>query len=97
MSSRFIRSMLVGLLVIAVTPSSYADASESASTSQITVYTAKKIITMDSTQPTATAVAVRGKRILSVGNLADLQPWLDAYPHKIDKQFEDKVLIPGFD
>ncbi|MFY7864404.1 amidohydrolase [Roseateles sp.] len=61
----------------------------------VTVFVAKKIVTMDPTQPSATAVAVRGGQILSVGSLADLQPWLKAHPHKIDTQFKDKVLMPG--
>lgn len=62
---------------------------------EIVVFIAKKIVTMDPTRPTATAVAVRGGEILSVGSLADLQPWLTAHPHKIDTQFKDKVLMPG--
>lgn len=62
---------------------------------EIVVFIAKKIVTMDPTRPTATAVAVRGGEILSVGSLADLQPWLKAHPHKIDTQFKDKVLMPG--
>lgn len=62
----------------------------------ITVFVAKKIITMDPTRPSATAVAVRGREILSVGSLADLQPWLKMHPHKIDTRFKDKVLMPGF-
>ena len=53
----------------------------------ITVFIAKKIVTMDPTRPTATAVAIRGQEILSVGSLADLQPWLKAHPHRIDTQF----------
>ncbi|MBB4846101.1 putative amidohydrolase YtcJ [Paucibacter oligotrophus] len=61
----------------------------------VTVFIARKIVTMDPTLPTATAVAVRGREILSVGSLADLQPWLKAHPHKIDSQFKDKVLMPG--
>ena len=61
----------------------------------ITVFVAKKIVTMDPTRPTATAVAVRGRTILSVGSIEDLQPWLKAYPHQIDNQFQDKVLMPG--
>lgn len=61
----------------------------------ITVFIAKKIVTMDPTRPTATAVAIRGQEILSVGSLADLQPWLKAHPHRIDTQFKDKVLLPG--
>lgn len=66
-----------------------------ASEELVTVFVAKKIVTMDPTQPTASAVAVRGREILSVGSLADLQPWLKAHPHKIDTQFKDKVLVPG--
>ncbi len=62
---------------------------------EIIVYVAKKIVTMDPTNPTATAVAVRGNRIVSVGSLDDLKPWLDAHPHRIDDQFKDKILMPG--
>ena len=63
---------------------------------QITVFVAKKIVTMDPTQPTATAVAVRDGQILSVGSLQDLAPWLKDNKHTIDEQFKDKVLMPGF-
>ena len=62
---------------------------------EITVYVAKKIITMDSTNPEATAVAVRGNRVVAVGSMADLKPWLDQHPHEIDLTFSDKVLMPG--
>jgi len=61
----------------------------------LTVYVAKKIITMDPTNPVAAAVAVRGNRIVSVGSLEDLTPWLEAHPHRIDEQFKDKILMPG--
>lgn len=61
----------------------------------LTVFVAKKVVTMDPTRPTATAVAIRGREIVSVGSLADLQPWLKAHPHRIDTRFEDKVLMPG--
>ncbi len=66
-----------------------------AETQPLTVYLAKKIVTMDPTNPVATAVAVRGNRIVSVGSLDDLKPWLDAHPHKIDNRFKDKILMPG--
>ncbi|GHE80183.1 hypothetical protein GCM10019059_43110 [Camelimonas fluminis] len=62
----------------------------------VTVFTASKIVTMDPGWPEATAVAVKGGRILSVGTLQDLKPWLDKYPHKIDRQFESRVIYPGF-
>lgn len=63
---------------------------------KITVFTAKKIITMNDSQPTATAVAVRDGKILSVGSLEDLKPWLDAHPHEIDRTFDGKIVMPGF-
>src|ERR1700742_1303086 len=62
----------------------------------VTVYTARKIVTMDPGWPEATAVAVMDGKILSVGTLADLKPYLDKYPHTIDRQFESRVLYPGF-
>jgi len=62
----------------------------------ITVFVAKKIITMDPSWPVATAVAVRDGRVLSVGSLAELKPWLDKAPHTLDRTFADKILFPGF-
>lgn len=91
-SLKLIRRAAVGaLLALAlVSPVTAQDQS-----GEIVVFIAKKIVTMDPARPTATAVAVRGGEILSVGSLADLQPWLKAHPHKIDTQFKDKVLMPG--
>jgi len=63
----------------------------------ITVFTAKKFVTMDPGWPEATAVAVADGRIVSVGRtLDDLKPWTDAYPTTIDDRFKDKVIYPGF-
>lgn len=62
----------------------------------ITVYVAKKIVTMDSAMPTATAVAVADGKILSVGSIGDLKPWTERYSTRIDRQFEGKVMYPGF-
>ncbi len=62
----------------------------------ITVFVAKKIITMDPMLPEATAVAVRNGKILSVGSLNDLKPWLSKLPYTIDKTFANKILMPGF-
>ncbi len=64
--------------------------------SEITVFTAKKIITMNAPMPEATAVAVRDGRIVEVGTLDTLKPWLDAHPHSIDNRFAGHVLMPGF-
>lgn len=66
-------------------------------TDEITVFIAKKIVTMDPGWPVATAVAVKDGRILSVGEtMEDLKPWLDRFPYKIDETFADKVIYPGF-
>jgi hypothetical protein len=62
---------------------------------KITVYPARKIITMTQAMPTATAVAVAAGKIVSVGTLDSLKPWLDNYPYQINDSFQDKVLMPG--
>ncbi len=62
----------------------------------IKVFVAKKIVTMDPGWPEATAVAVAGGKILSVGSLNDLKPYLDRFPYEIDRRFADKVIYPGF-
>src|SRR5258708_4346201 len=62
----------------------------------ITVFVAKQIHTMDAGWPEATAVAVQGGKILSVGSLDDVKLDLGKRPHKIDDTFKDKVLMPGF-
>jgi predicted amidohydrolase YtcJ len=45
----------------------------------LTVYRARRIITMERDLPEATAVGVIDGRIAGVGSLADLQPWLDSH------------------
>ena len=64
--------------------------------SRITVYTAKQIRTMNPSLPTATAVAVRDGRIIEVGSVETMRPWLDAHPHIIDDTFAKHTLMPGF-
>ena len=49
----------------------------------ITVFVAKKIITMTEAQPEATAVAVRDGIILEVGSLDSLKPWLEHDEYEI--------------
>ena len=60
------------------------------------VFTARKIVTMVPSQPEATAVAVQDGKIVEVGSLETMRPWLDARPHEIDNRFKDHVLMPGF-
>ena len=61
----------------------------------ITVYPARRIHTMDPSLPEATALAVRGDRIVEVGTLESLRPWLDAHEHVIDNRFTNSILVPG--
>ena len=60
--------------------------------SEIVVYPARKIITMNAMQPVATHVAVRDGRILAVGDLDAVAAW---GPYTLDERFADKVLMPG--
>ncbi len=61
----------------------------------LTVYTAKKIITMEPAMPEATAVAVEGDRIIAVGTLDSLQPLLDSRKGTVDHSLASKILMPG--
>jgi len=60
---------------------------------EITIFQAKKIITMNPSNPEGTHIAMRAGRILGVGSLDDVAGW-GAY--ELDTTFKDKVLIPGF-
>lgn len=62
----------------------------------ITVFPARKIITMNPSLPEASAVAVRDGAIIEVGSLDSMSPWLDVHPHDIDHRFANAVLTPGF-
>jgi predicted amidohydrolase YtcJ len=72
------------------------DAQTPATARPMTVFVAEEIITMDPGWPEATAVAVRNGRIISIGSLDDLKPRLDKNPYKINRTFEDNVLLLGF-
>ena len=74
----------------------FLDPPKMATPKSITVFVAKKVVTMDPSNPTATAVAVSDGKILSVGSLEDLKPWTDKYPTQINREFADKVIYPGF-
>lgn len=61
--------------------------------STTTIFSARKIITMNPALPEATHVAVRDGRILAAGSVDDMSCWPDAVK---DNRFADKVLMPGF-
>ena len=63
---------------------------------EVTVYTAALIRTMEPALPEATAVAVQDGRIVAVGSLKDMEPVLRIRGGKIDRRFENQVIVPGF-
>lgn len=58
-----------------------------------TIFSTRKIITMNPSRPTASHVAVRDGRVLGVGDLEELETWGD---YQLDETFSDKILMPGF-
>jgi cytosine/adenosine deaminase-related metal-dependent hydrolase len=71
-------------------------ASTTVSASDITIFTAGKIITMEEALPEASAVAVSKGKIVSVGTLQTLRDYIDNHGATVDRRFEGKVLMPGF-
>jgi predicted amidohydrolase YtcJ len=61
--------------------------------SEITVFSAKKIITMDPNRPQATHVAVRDGKILAVGGSDCADQWGGG---QLDGRLGNAVLMPGF-
>lgn len=61
----------------------------------VTVYVARKVITMEPGLPDATAVAVAGGRIVGVGSVDTMQDWIDRRGGHVDRTLEDKILMPG--
>ena len=59
----------------------------------ITIYRARRIHTMNPSNPSATHIAVRDGVILGVGPLDELSVW---GPHELDERFAEHVLTPGF-
>ena len=62
----------------------------------ITVFTARKVYTMDPGRPEASAVAVLDGKVLSTGTLESMKPWLSRYGYTVDNSLADKIIAPGF-
>lgn len=58
----------------------------------ITIFQARKVITMNPARPEATHVAVRDGQIIGAGDLDELSGWGD---YTLDSQFQDRILMPG--
>ncbi len=59
----------------------------------IAIYQARRIHTLNPSNPHATHIAVKEGAILGVGTLPELEGWGD---YQLIDQFKDKVLVPGF-
>jgi len=57
-----------------------------------TIYSARKVITMNPARPQVTHVAVRDGRILGAGSLSELKGFGE---YTLDERFADKILMPG--
>ncbi len=61
----------------------------------VTVYTARRVITMEDNAPEIDAVAVVGDRVLGAGPRAEIEARIGDQPYVIDDRFEGKVIIAG--
>jgi predicted amidohydrolase YtcJ len=92
------KSKLIALLLLgmSVTTSFSQEKKAATKAGEMTVFVAKKIITMDPSWPEGKAVVVQDGMILSVGRtLEELEPWLKGRKYKLDETFKDKILTPG--
>ena len=91
------KALVAAALTLAVAcAAAHADTTKPPCT-QLTVFTAKKVYTMDPGRPTARAVAVCNGRVVGVGDsLDDLKPWTQAVPTSVDQRLADKIVFPGF-
>ena len=61
----------------------------------VTIFVAKKVITMERDNPTGTAVAVAVDKILAAGSLDQVKAVVGPRPYRINETFADKVVMPG--
>ena len=64
-------------------------------TGPVVVHVARRIITMEPSFPDATAVAVRGARIIAVGSLDEVTAALGDVAFVVDERFAEDVILPG--
>jgi predicted amidohydrolase YtcJ len=87
--------LVIALFLVGLT-NAHAIQTGGPSVGPLTVFVAKRIVTMEPALPTATAVAVSGDRIVAVGTVEDLQPWIEAKGARVDETFFDSIMLPGF-
>lgn len=67
-----------------------------AATAPITIFEARRIVTMEPARPVCRYVAVDGGLIMAIGDtLEELAPWTHGREVKLDRRFAGQVLLPG--
>lgn len=61
----------------------------------VTVFLGRKIITMDSDNPVAEAIAVLRNRIVAVGSVSDVLAQIGDAPYVTNEDFSEAVILPG--
>ncbi len=61
--------------------------------SEVTIFSARRVVTMNPARPSATHVAVQAGRVLAAGTLDEMTAFPGA---ALDDRFAGKVLLPGF-
>ncbi len=84
--------MRVALLLICVAAGSSFGCREE----PILILKARAIYTMEAEAGPAQAVAIHAGKILAVGSETEVAAIVGGRPHKVDAQFSDKILLPGF-
>jgi hypothetical protein len=84
------------LALLATSPLAVAASGNVLTYPKIRIFEAKKIVTMEPSNPSARFVAVSDGLILGLGdNLAELEPWTKGRSVEIDRRFAADILIPG--
>lgn len=86
----------ISSLAVANDPSLQDLAATIETTPETVIYTAKDIVTLDSTQPSGKSVAVENGKVLAVGTLDHVKSTLNNKKYTINNIFSDKVIVPGF-
>lgn len=63
---------------------------------EVIIFPAKKVITMENSPQSASAIAISGKRIVGAGSIDQLKKLAGDRPVRIDDSFKDKIIMPGF-
>ncbi len=95
MGRRTFMATAVGAVASAAGARTATTTAKVAAKAPITIYCAKKIITMEAGVPVAEAIAVEGGRIVAVGSLAAVKASLGSRAFAVDETLRDKVLMPG--